>query len=369
LKILVLNYEYPPIGGGSSPISMSLTEGIARNIEKVHVMTTHFSDLSETEIMDNITIHRLKCNRKYRMKSRIIEHLIYVGRGFTFFHKVLKKEKFDMCHCHFIVPTGLLAYLIMKVYGLDYIITAHGSDVPGHNKKKFKLLHFLIKPITKIIIKSAREIIFPSNYLLKRARETIGNSTEKYKYIPNGIELNKFNPQEKKKTIVAVGRLISLKGFDTLLDAVSSEDIGYEIHLLGDGPLKKIFKEKSKESKTKVIVHGWVDNSSKEFKDILEQASVFCLPSERENASIALLEAMAAGCAIITVDNPGAMETVGDVGEYFKYGDKIALLELLIQITENEEKMKKMQLGAKKRIMTEFAIEKTVGEYLKVLKV
>ena len=64
-----------------------------------------------------------------------------------------------------------------------------------------------------------------------------------------------------------------------------------------------------------------MDNTSDEFTELLETASIFCLLSRAENASIAMLEAMAACCAIVTTNNPGAKETVSDAGEYVDFGD------------------------------------------------
>jgi len=49
--------------------------------------------------------------------------------------RCIKKQKiaFDLIHAHFIFPDGVLAFLLSRLTGLPYLITAHGSDVPGYN--------------------------------------------------------------------------------------------------------------------------------------------------------------------------------------------------------------------------------------------
>gem|GEM_PF-3251800 len=45
-------------------------------------------------------------------------------------------------------------------------------------------------------------------------------------------------------------------------------------------------------SKNKIVLHGWIDNNGETYKKLQETTSIYCLASEKENASISLLEAM-----------------------------------------------------------------------------
>jgi glycosyltransferase involved in cell wall biosynthesis len=84
-------------------------------------------------------------------------------------------------------------------------------------------------------------------------------------------------------------------------------------HIVGDGPYLIELKQAARRLHTRAVVHfhGWVDNTSSAFRELIETATIFALPSEVENFPNALLEAMAAGLAIITTAGTGCEEVVG----------------------------------------------------------
>jgi glycosyltransferase involved in cell wall biosynthesis len=160
-KVLVLNYEFPPLGGGASPVSYEIAERLSKTGDfDIDVVTMGYKGLPEyEEINKNFRIHRVKCLRSKKEICHPWEQLTYLFFGYLKCCQLLKKSKFDICHCHFIIPTGVLAQKLKKKFGLEYVITAHGSDVQGFNTDRFKLLHkfpaqhYLISKISKAIIK------------------------------------------------------------------------------------------------------------------------------------------------------------------------------------------------------------------------
>ena len=72
----MLNYEYPPIGGGGGVISKHIAEGLAELGHEIHVLTSKFQDTPEvSQPAQNLTVIRLKVNRKTDFKSDPIEML------------------------------------------------------------------------------------------------------------------------------------------------------------------------------------------------------------------------------------------------------------------------------------------------------
>jgi len=55
MKILMLNYEFPPLGGGASPVSYEIAKGYAKLGHKVTVVTMGYKDLPKEEVVDVIT--------------------------------------------------------------------------------------------------------------------------------------------------------------------------------------------------------------------------------------------------------------------------------------------------------------------------
>ena len=59
----MLNYEFPPLGGGASPVSYEIAKGYIKLGYKVDVVTMGMRGLNEFEIKDGINIYRVKCLR------------------------------------------------------------------------------------------------------------------------------------------------------------------------------------------------------------------------------------------------------------------------------------------------------------------
>ena len=95
---------------------------------------------------------------------------------------------------------------------------------------------------------------------------------------------------------------------------------GWKVKIVGDGPYKeKLLKLREEYGlMDKVEFLGWVDNSSKQMKELYGHASIFVLPSHFENMSIVLLEALASGCKVIATNVGGNPEVVGEKGILIK---------------------------------------------------
>jgi glycosyltransferase involved in cell wall biosynthesis len=366
VKILLLNYEFPPLGGGASPVSYEIAKGLASLGHKIDVVTMWYKNLPLVENIGNITIYRVKCLRSKKELCHSWELLSFIIFAKKFLKKHLKTNKYDINHTHFILPTGILSLWVKKKYGIPYVITVHGSDIPGYNPDRFKLLHKFTKPIIKKVYNSANLLISPSKYLKDLIISEINGSN--IDFIPNGIYPDKFKPKKKKKIILSTGRLLARKGFQYLIEAVKYDKLDYEIHICGDGPMMNELKLISKNSKTKIVFHGWLDNSSKKYKDLLEKSSIYCLLSLRENASVAILEAMSAGCAVITSNFAGCPETIGKAGIIVNPTDISDVRNKIIELINNPLKMKRYQSDSRKRILDFFDWNKIIKKYEKTLK-
>lgn len=333
MRILVLNYEFPPLGGGASPVSFEIAKGYVERGHSVDVVTMGFKGLPAQENVSGVNIYRVPCLRSKKEICQTYEMATYIASAVVFLEFHLKRNTYDFCHTHFIIPTGPVALWAKKRFGLEYIITAHGSDVPGYNTDRFQKEHQYTKPALRAICNQANHVVSPSNHLRALIQKNIGYNKWLSK-IPNGIDINKFTPQKKKNYILSTGRLLPRKGFQYLIEALRDEDYGYEIHIAGDGPMMPELKALAAKSKTKVIFHGWLDNNSPEYKNLLEHAAIYALVSEKENASIALLEAMSAGCAVITSNVSGCPETVGDTGIVIEPKNSRLLRKVITEIAD-----------------------------------
>ena len=309
-NILILNYEFPPIGGWASPVSYDISQWYIDAWYNVDVITMWFKGLPKYENKDWINIYRVKCIRIKKEVCHPREQLTYLISWYFKAKKLLKQKKYGICHCHFLIPTGILAYILKKQFWLKYFVTSHWSDVPWYNPNRFKFAHKFTPKLLKKIINNAETVISPSKYLSDLIKKNIKWINKDINIIPNWIDTDKFVPLKKEKIIIWTWRLWPLKWLHLLAEAFSEikNPNWFELHICGDWPLMNKLKEIQKESKNKIILHWWINNKSKEYSDLLWKSMIYCLPSVSENWPISILEWMSSWCTILTTATTWCLE-------------------------------------------------------------
>jgi glycosyltransferase involved in cell wall biosynthesis len=306
MNILVLNYEFPPIGGGASPVSYEIGKGLADLGHQITVVTMAYRDLPLYEEKDGMKIYRIKCLRKEKRVCHPWEQATYILSAVSFIRRKLDVRTYDICHVHFIIPTGPVAWWLKRKYRLPYVITSHGSDVLGHNNKRFKILYKMLKSPWSAIVRSAEAVVAPSCYLeeLMRRSEPNGN----YVGIVNGIDTVFFTGGErKKKQILIMCRLQETKNVQCVLRALHRLELhDWKVLILGDGPYREKLKELVREYhlQEQVEFRGWVENRSKEHLCILQESAIYISASKVENCPTSVLEAAACGDHLLLSDIP-----------------------------------------------------------------
>lgn len=355
----------------SFEIAKGLTE--KKNF-KIDVVTMHYSGLPREErINENLTIYRVPSFRQKMELCEPHEQAIYLFTGLIKCLILLRRNRYDLCHTHFLIPTGILAFILKITYGLKYVVTAHGSDIPGFNKDRFLVMHRFTRPVLKAVGLKSEKVVSPSRYLAKLVLKNVSSQiNQKIVHIPNGINIHRFKPQKKKNYIFASGRLLPRKGFQYLIKSVSSQNLNCELHIAGDGPHRAELEKLAARSKAKIVFHGWLDNNSTEYKNLLERAKFYSLFSSAENASIALLEAMSAGCIVIISDSPGSVETVGNAGFIVDPSKSQEYTDIIREVTKDsklfEKYKKKSRMRVKKYFSMDICITNHANLFNKIIK-
>lgn len=366
MNMLVLNYEYPPLGGGAGPVCEQLSRHYARRGHDVEVVTMAYGGLPRSEFVNGVRITRVPAYRKRMETCETPEMLSYVVSAFPRVVSRLRARRVDAIHCHFIIPTGLLAWAATRLGKTPYIVTAHGSDVPGYNPDRFTSEHRLTGPLLRVISRKAHAIVTPSLYLQALAKNAI--PTARYHHIPNGIEADCLRTGPKPKRLLLAGRLLPRKGFQHVLRALDGVESEFEVHIAGDGPNRAELESLAQRLAMRVVFHGWVDHGSPAWRELYESAAIFCLPSERENASIALLEGMLAGAAVVTSNDTGCAETIGDAGFTVAPGNVDALRDVLTSLLESESRCAEWGARARQRVLERFTWDAITSAYLGLLE-
>ncbi len=324
MNVLILCYEYPPLGGGGSRVVAGLGRALAEAGHTVTIYTSRMPGLPAEELDGAVRVRRVRTWRRRADRSNAPELLAYAVAMLVALLRERPDRAADLAHVHFLLPDGLVAWLMRRLTGMRFVATAHGSDVPGYNPHRFRLAHGLAAPLWRRIVASADRIVCASmglrDSIVAAAPEAVPV------VIPNGLDGTRFRPGGPRRLgILGVTRLFERKGLHHLLDAAAELQEPVPIDIVGAGPERAALEAQAGRLGLPVTFHGWLDNADDALRDLLEETAIFVLPSSAENFPVSLLEAMAAGMAIVTTADTGCAEVVGDAALLVPSGDVPAL--------------------------------------------
>lgn len=364
MKILMLNYEFPPLGGGASNATYYLLKEFSKNKNlEVDLITSSVDKFKIEKFAPNITIHYLDINKKGNLHYQSNKDLLtYSYKAYRYSKGLMKEKDFDLCHAFFGIPCG---YIAMKL-GIPYIVSLRGSDVPFHNKRFYLLDKFIFKNLSKNIWKNSKYTIANSLDLKKEALEI---SESDIITIPNGVDIDIYKNSRKKRNnafnILFVGRLSRIKCIDILINAFSKVEGHKKLVIVGGGimmgELIRLTKELGLEND--VIFKGILNR-----KELVKQynlSDIFVLPSSHEGMSNTLLEAMSCSLPVIVTNTGGANKIVKGNGFIVKIGDTNELARAINKLKSNPLLRKSMT--KKSRIIAEkMSWGKVANQYLGV---
>ncbi|MCP1675780.1 glycosyltransferase involved in cell wall biosynthesis [Natronocella acetinitrilica] len=321
MRVLTVCYEYPPIGGGGGVVAAALAAQLVRTGVDVDVVTSRFDHQPWRETLDGVAIHRHACKRRHRHYTSAAELMTTLLPAYNVASRIIKATAPSLIHTHFALPGGLVAWALSKRFELPYVVTVHGSDVPGYNPDRFHLPHRFINRAWRRVMRDAAVVTSPSHYLAGLIATQIDRPVQ---VIPNGHVVHTTGQRPAKENLVlVVARLFPRKGVQHFLEAIRDHDEGWEYVIAGDGPHMAALREMARTVRPRVRFTGFIPRD--ELQGLYQRARVFVFPSIKENFPMVLLEAMEAGCAVLTTDADGCAEVVGDAGIVFPAGDTAEL--------------------------------------------
>ena len=357
----IARFAYPHIGGIEAVIEQ-INESLPNEEFEKEIICC--SNTDKSSIKDGVKYTR--CRYLFDFAANSISPQL-------FFKMMLLKT--DIIHFHMPVIQNVVIWAILYHLGLlryrKMFITYHGSIV-GYEKymKPFwGLYKYFYKKADKIHVLSPN--VIESDSILTPHK----NKCEIIPYgIDTNIELYEDEVQKikehypNKKIILCCGRLVKLKGFQYVIEAM--KDIENAVLLImGDGPLMESFKSYIEENnlKNKVILLGAV--SDKKQKEIYYQAcDVFVLSSIQtsESFGIVQLEAMKYGKPVINTNLGTGVNYISlheETGLTVEPRNPEQLADAINKLINNEELKLLYGQNAKKRINDLFKIESLKQQY------
>ena len=303
--ILVLNYEYPPVGGGAGQGAHNLCRCFAESGIRVTVITGWVPGLKFGERQGRLRIIRVPMLKARRDRTTPAGMASYILSALAPLAWVCAKDKVDLIHAHFALPVGFLALVARRLFQIPYVVTLHGGDVPGFVPEQTDRLFRYARRAAERVVQNAERVIGVSAGLSQMASGAYGSAVDT---IPNGIAPEWILPapgpeHEGPIRLIFTGRLTVQKNVSALIAAMKllRPETSFRLDILGDGPLLSQLKDEARGS-SNIVFHGW--RTLDEVRQALKEADIFVLPSYSEGLSIAGLQALSRACAMVVSDIP-----------------------------------------------------------------
>ena len=370
MKLLLINNEFPPIGGGGSTVTKYALRDLTRAGHEATLITSRYGDLPHREVIDGATIIRIPAIRRYKDFASMWELVIFGISAliYTFFYSL--RHKVDFIQAYFAVPAGWVAWVLYYLRGIPYGVYFGGSDIPGANPSRYKMVYPIITPLLRMIWRKAAFRSVCSQELVRLGKEA--DASSEFLCIPNGVETERFKPlprpENPKVKILFIGRLIPRKGFQRVIQALPKvrelSQKPFEIEVVGTGSHRPELDNLAEEHKVSDLIRyvGMVPYD--ELEKSYQYADIFVLTSLSEGMPSVILEAMGCGLPILASNVGGNNEIVheGENG-YLIEGEDVETLAQRLADLINDEPLRK-RMGEKSREMAlQYDWKKIMAQY------
>lgn len=315
MKILVVNYEYPPVGGGGGRVAAQIADGLARRGHEVRVQTSRVRGLPPREISSGgVDIRRVFSFRRKADTCSVPEMVGYVLTNMVPTLRAVRQWRPDVMHVHFAVPTGPVAWVAHRLTKTPYVLTAHLGDVPGGAPEQTDRLFRVVKPFTRPIWRDAAGVTAVSSHVASLARAAYDLEA---RVIFNGIasRVERLPTDDARGVLrmLFVGRM-SVQKNPVFLGRVLSSLRGrpWRAVFLGDGPLRRALEAELRRGDVaeQCDLRGWTDAEG--VRAAMDAADLLVMPSLSEGLPVAAIEAASRGLAIAGSDIPGLADVLCD---------------------------------------------------------
>ncbi len=311
--------------------------------------------------------HEQKYGRQVKAEQR--------ARNALYFAELFTRSGVDHFHVHFANRAAHTALFLKTISGIPFSVTAHGQDF---------MKDLGNDDLLREICAAAEFVAAETDYSRDLLRQRCPDSAAKIHGVYNGIDLEHFPipflpTARSQPLIVSVGRLVTFKGFEQLIDVcaeLSRRGLDFICEIIGDGPLCENLQEKIDRLSLSSRVTLLGSLSQGEVFERLQASDIFTLPSitDRQGASdvfpTVIMEAMSAARPIVSTRLAGIPELVvhEETGLLVQPGDTMALVEALEQLIRNPELRLRYGRAGRMRIEQHFRIEQTIGPLVELLQ-
>ena len=316
MKILFLTASLGS-GGAERVVSLLANKMVERG-HQVEIICLKFNDVYyQTDSRVKVTLAMEQTN------NRLTE--------IFWLRKYLKQQKPDV-----VIPftEGVYCFTILSLLGTGIPIIASERLDPAAMSTTRKILKRLLLPFADWLVVQTQSI---KDYFPKSIQK-------KTSIIYNPVNEESLSPalllrEGRQNRIISVGRLYPQKNQEMMIRAfakVADEFPDWQLVIFGEGPLRESLEliVESLEMKDRVLLPGRTEHVVEE----LRKSKIFCMSSDYEGMSNAMIEAICVGLPVISTKVSGANDLVKDKesGYLVDLGNEMMLSSAMAFLMANE---------------------------------
>lgn len=333
---LVCPYDVSVPGGVQYQV-LGLAEALARLGASVTVVAPGEPGMSRVASLDHVNVGRAVAVPANGSLAPVALSPATLGRT----ARALRRGSFDTVHVH--EP-------MVPVVGLSALGAARAPVIATFHRSGLDALYraegVALRPLTRRILRA----VAVSEAARATAEAALG--LHSIHLVPNGVVLPVVPEARNRErsvvpTIVFFSRHEERKGLGVLLEAFSALEVPSRLVVMSDGPLTRSLRARYPDSDRLT----WLGRLPPEEKVAhLAAADVACAPSlGGESFGVVLLEAMAAGAAVVASDLPGYRAAAGDAARLVPPGDPVALSAALGELLSDPAERSRLAEAGRRR--------------------
>lgn len=326
--LLVLTSTYPRWRGDPEPAFIHELGKRLTGRFRVLLLGPHASGALREETLDGVEVYRYRYAperwetlvndggivtnlRRSKWKLLLVPGFVLAQTWWAM--KLIRRERVDAIHAHWLVPQGLIAAMLQSLPGrkIKYVVTSHGADL-------FALRGRLMEALKRFVLRRAAGATVVSSAMRENLL-TIGADVSRVSVLSMGVDVSdRFKPDaaapRSDHEILFVGRLVEKKGLRFLLQALPGivrQCPDAYLSIAGFGPEEDALRRQARSLGLDDKVRFLGAMPQEELPALYRRAAVFVAPfiraesGDQEGLPVALMEAIACGCPILAGDVTG----------------------------------------------------------------
>jgi glycosyltransferase involved in cell wall biosynthesis len=324
MRILLVNYEYPPLGGGGGVLTRTLVSELALDHD-VTVLTSGGRGAPGESFDDGARVLRVPVvGRRETSRASLASMVSFVPAARRIARRTMRVGSFDVVHTFFAVPSGPAGSWIARRVRAPHVLTVIGADI--HDPSRLSPDRF--RPLGRVvsrIVGRADAVTAISGDIARRAEHL--TSRRDIALVPCGVAPPALPARDRRSlgwtndeiVVLTIARLVARKGLEALVRAVGVVGSPLRLEIVGEGPERERLESLAASiAPGRVTFAGGVSEGEKGRR--LSAADAFALVSQHEGFGLVYLEAMHAGLPVVA-------GTVGGQTDFLRHGINAVLAD------------------------------------------